>query len=118
MKINQINNNLSFKTTVDSNFIREAEKYYVKRSLPVQFNKFRKIVNELDLYGSDNSIIFNYTTRIKDKNQYLLCLKNEDINKKQAVIMATSNRFYKLLNFFTSLNDKKIERYEQELVSK
>ncbi|MCQ2754094.1 MAG: hypothetical protein MJ231_03500 [bacterium] len=118
MKIDKINNNLSFKTTIDPNFVRSAENFYTKRNLHIQYDKFKKVVNELELYGNDKSIIFAQTINNGNENQCFLGLKNPDINKDQALVLTMSDKFNKLLRFFGTLNDKMIEQYEELLASK
>ena len=117
MKINKIDSQLTFGTKVDSKFIESAERFYVSRNLPIQMDKFKKTVQKLDLYGNNTSTVFH--NRMIDNGKFInaLFLKNPEINKTQAVVIAKAERFSDMLRFFTGLDDSKIEKYEEILGS-
>ena len=116
MKVDRINNSPNFGIKVDAKFIKDAQRYYTNRMLPLQYDTFNKTVEKLEYVGSDSSVIF-HTTAPNNKKLHLLCIKNEGINNKSAAIITKSDKYNDILRFFSSITTAKAEGYEDALKS-
>ena len=116
MKIETIKNQTSFNAKINQKFINDAERYYLGRKLVFQYDSFKKKLEKFEMYGEENTEILHHSLQNKDGSvTHMLCLKNELINKKQAVIMYTANKYNEILRFFNNINENKILECEENL---
>lgn len=109
------NNNLSFRAKVESKFVNSAQNFYINRNLPNQYEAFQKKIEKFEYFGDENTEIVHKAVNNENGNMHLLCLKNENINKKKAIIIAQNKRYNEILRFFMKLNDTLIKEYEKYL---
>ena len=113
MQIEKIKNNPNFGIKVDKKLIKDANRFYSSRMLPIQSNKFNKTVELLDLYGSDDSVILHHQAKVKNQTMHMLCLKNEKLNNKKALIMTQASKYNEILKYFNNLTGEIIEAMEK-----
>lgn len=115
MKVESIKNNQNFGAKVDENFIKNAQYFYSKRILPIQYDMFQKTVKNLENYGSDSSIISHSLIQENGNTYQILYLKNTDLNNQKAVLLTKKSKFNEVLRYFTKLNEEAIQYCESLL---
>lgn len=118
MKVESVSNQGAFKATVSSKFAKNAERYYQKKFLPIQSDSFRRKIEQLEYYGSKDSVIMYTCQQNQNQRQHMLYLKNETINAKQGVILKVSDKYNEILRYFQSLTAEIIEDAEDILAQK
>lgn len=116
MKVENISQSCPFRASVNKKFIKDAEKFYVKRDLSLQYDAFRKKLTQLEYCGDKDSVIMHAYIQEGKENKHLLYLKNPKINTKQAYILKVADKYTEILHFFsTVLNSDMIEFAENIL---
>ena len=105
-----------FRATVKRKFVKDAERYYFSRDLSLQYDKFRKKLEQIEYMGDKKSVIMHAYIQDGKENKHLLYLKNTELNPKQAYILKIANKYTEILNYFSSvLNQNIIEFAENSL---